>query len=121
MSSAGRKIREWADELEYQAESAHDPAHRVAREMREWLDSWPVCVCPDCIRCGCNQPWDHHANMEQVTPAVPPPPDPGGPHGVHCVACPHCGVCVRESPGPGCRNVDHNGATMHVTHASDSR
>jgi hypothetical protein len=26
---------------------------------------WPVCVCEDCIRCGCNQPWYHHDSPEQ--------------------------------------------------------
>lgn len=26
----------------------------------------PVCICADCIRCGCNQ-WDrHHASADQV-------------------------------------------------------
>lgn len=35
--------------------------------------------------------------------------------------CPWCQRPVNASPGPDCRNVDYNGATMHVTHASDPR
>jgi hypothetical protein len=30
-----------------------------------WYKSWPVCVCKDCIRCGCNQPWRHHARRDE--------------------------------------------------------
>jgi len=32
---------------------------------------WPVCVCPDCIRCGCNQSKDHHGDPADCTPLHP--------------------------------------------------
>lgn len=39
------------------------------------LDSeiWPVCVCPDCTRCGCGQAWRHHANTTEVERLKPMP------------------------------------------------
>ncbi len=41
--------------------------HTAAPEATEPDRPWPVCVCPDCIRCGCSEPWKHHTSPDETT------------------------------------------------------